>query len=140
MEWVIVIVLILGLIGVGLEKLKEAKAEKMAQARNAAKLTYANVDLDDEDEDDDEDLAPPELRIRYEDEHGRRTRRDISIYAYGATDRKFQAYCHLRRATRDFLFTRIVEAIDLDTGEVLTKADVFRRVHPNRFSVPKEIR
>lgn len=78
--------------------------------------------------DEDEKAGRGKLRIRYTDEHGQRTQRDISIYRFGATGRKFSAYCHLRRATRDFLFSRIVEAIDLDTGEVLTKDDVARRV------------
>lgn len=72
------------------------------------------------------------LRIRYVDERGNRTQRDIAIYPLGATDRRFQAYCSLRRDTRDFLFERIERATDLDTGEILTQADVFRRVHPGR--------
>lgn len=79
------------------------------------------------------------LRIRYVDERGNRTQRDIAIYPLGATNRRFQAYCSLRRDTRDFLFERIERATDLDTGEVLSQADVFRRVHPGR-RVPDEIR
>lgn len=97
--------------------------------------SYANVDLDDDDDDDeDQDLLSEagSLRISYVDEKGGHTERDITIYESGATNRKFQAYCSLRQDTRDFLFERIEYATDLDTGEVLSQADVFRRVHPGR--------
>ena len=73
--------------------------------------------------------APAQFRIRYMDADGQRTRRNITIHPFSSTPRNFSAYCHLRKATRTFLFDRIVEVIDLNTGEVLPHADFFRRVH-----------
>ncbi|ABM38621.1 hypothetical protein [Polaromonas naphthalenivorans] len=95
--------------------------------------TYADVDRDGDDDENKDLLSEAgSLRISYVDEKGNSTERDISIYESGATNRKFQAYCSLRKDTRDFLFERIEYATDLDTGEVLSQADVFRRVHPGR--------
>jgi hypothetical protein len=78
------------------------------------------------------------LRISYSDAEDRDSERDIAIYKSGATNYKFDAWCSLRRARRTFIFSRIQSAVDLETGEVLTVAQVFRRVHPTR-KVPEEI-
>ncbi|ABM38620.1 hypothetical protein [Polaromonas naphthalenivorans] len=69
------------------------------------------------------------FRIRYTDADGQSTQRDITVQPFSSTPRKFSAHCHLRNATRTFIFDRIVQVIDLDTGEVLSNADFFRRVH-----------
>lgn len=61
------------------------------------------------------------LMIRYNDARGRASQRRISVISVGPGEDCFllRAYCHERRAPRSFRSERIVEAIDMATGEVI---------------------
>lgn len=74
----------------------------------------------------------PTHRITYTDADGNTTQRNISLYKTGHTNAKCEAWCETRQERRTFLFDRVQHAIDLSTGEVLTKAGFFSAVHPTR--------
>lgn len=79
--------------------------------------------------------APPaSIRISYVDAVGNQTERDIAPYSSGNTNQRFRAWCYLRNEQRDFLFERIRSATDIHTGNSMTIADVFSRVHPGRVA------
>lgn len=61
------------------------------------------------------------LRITFCDGAGAVTTRDITVERYFADAKggAMLAYCHLRKARRPFVFSRIREAIDRETGEVI---------------------
>jgi len=73
----------------------------------------------------------PTLRLTYQDFEGTQTTRDVTPYTR-ATNERFRAFCHLRGEAREFLFARVQSGIDLDTGESLDRAGVFRHIHPTR--------
>jgi len=77
----------------------------------------------------------PTLRITYTDSEGITTQRDVSPYKR-ATNERFRAWCHLRGEPREFLFERVQSGIDLQTGEALTQAGVYRAIHPARTPPP----
>lgn len=62
------------------------------------------------------------LRIHYVDGQGRSTGRDVTVRQFDAANPNglLLAHCHLRNATRSFLISRISDAIDLDSGEVVS--------------------
>lgn len=72
------------------------------------------------------------LRIIYTDLSGEKTTRDIRPYKTDATNRRFSAWCNLRQQKRTFDFAGIEGGVDLITGETLTKADIFKKIHPTR--------
>lgn len=77
------------------------------------------------------------LRITYRDFEGQETTRDVSPYTK-ATNERFRAYCHLRKEAREFVFARVQGGVDLQSGEVLDRAGVFKHVHPTR-NVPEDL-
>lgn len=77
--------------------------------------------------------GPPALRIKYVDANGVCTEREITPYKTGTTRETMHAYCHLRRARRKFLFSRVESAIDMETGEVLTRHQLWLRFHPGKL-------
>ena len=77
------------------------------------------------------------LRLTYQDFEGNQTTRDVSPYTR-ATNERFRAYCHLRKEAREFVFARVQGGVDLQTGEVLDRAGVFRHIHPTR-NVPEDL-
>jgi len=77
--------------------------------------------------------GPPTLRIKYVDADGAFTERDITPYKSGVTRKSMPAYCHLRNDRREFLFERVQSAIDLQTGEVLTKHQLWYRFHSGKL-------
>lgn len=79
----------------------------------------------------------PTLRITYRDFEGQETTRDVSPYTK-ATNERFRAYCHLRKEAREFVFARVQGGVDLQTGEVLDRAGVFKHIHPTR-NVPEDL-
>ncbi len=83
--------------------------------------------------------GPATLVLNYVDADGVPTTRQIAPFESGATNRKFGAWCYLRQEQRTFLFNRIESGIDLYTGEVLSRSDIFKRIHPTR-SVPFVLR
>ncbi len=78
-------------------------------------------------------------RIAYTDADGNFTVRDVAFYKSGHTNDRMEAWCGYRQERRSFIFQRIGAVIDLETGEILTKADLFSRVHPSR-RVPDALR
>jgi hypothetical protein len=83
--------------------------------------------------------GPCTLQISYVDADGVWTARKIAPYKSGNTNQKFDAWCNTRQARRTFYFERIQGAIDLTTGRDLSRAEVFRRIHPGR-RVPADLR
>ena len=83
--------------------------------------------------------GPCTLQISYVDAEGEWTTRKIAPYKSGNTNQKFDAWCETRQDRRTFFFERIRSAVDLTTGQSLTPAGVFQRVHPGR-RVPAELR
>lgn len=67
--------------------------------------------------------APPQLRIKFTDREGTRTKRLINVQRYSWTlspqDGGIWAFCHLRKSNRPFAFKQITQAIDAETGEVI---------------------
>jgi len=61
------------------------------------------------------------LKITYRDLGGQITQRDIDTlrYAHNGSDGNLEAYCHLRAQRRTFRLSRILEAVNLSTGEVI---------------------
>lgn len=76
--------------------------------------------------------GPLSYRIAYTDADGNATVRDIALYKSGHTNDRFEAWCGYRQERRSFIFQRVGTVVDLETGEMLTHADLFSRVHPNR--------
>lgn len=74
----------------------------------------------------------PTHRITYTDAEGNTTQRNIALYKTGHTNARCEAWCETRQERRTFLFARVQHAVDLSTGEVLTKAGFFSAVHPTR--------
>jgi hypothetical protein len=76
-----------------------------------------------------------QLRITYQDRNDERTTRDIVAKQYlDHSPGEIYAYCKLRRAHRTFVTSRIEQAIDLDTGEVIKRLPTFfreRRTQPD---------
>lgn len=76
--------------------------------------------------------GPCTLRITYTDADGNTTQREVALYKSGHTNERFEAWCGLRLERRSFFFGRVDQAIDLETGEMLTRPQLFNRVHPTR--------
>lgn len=59
-------------------------------------------------------------------------KRLIQPYKTRANIDYFEAFCFLENKKRSFCFYRIEYAIDQDTGELLSQADVYKLIHPKR--------
>ena len=108
----------------------------------AAEREHRNLVAQIESENREPRTRPPgpcTLQISYVDAQGEWTTRKIALYKSGNTNQKFDAWCEVRQARRTFYFERIRSAMDLTTGQSLTLADVFQRVHPSR-RIPVELR
>lgn len=66
--------------------------------------------------------AQGRYRITYTDQRGLTTKREITVKRAYDDEGKFalDAHCHLRNGHRSFIDDRIQNAVDLDTGEVVT--------------------
>lgn len=66
--------------------------------------------------------AKGRYRITYTDQRGLTTERDIDIKRVHEDNGKYavDALCHLRGAHRSFIDDRIISAVDLDSGEVVS--------------------
>jgi altronate dehydratase len=76
-------------------------------------------------------------RLTYVDGTGRASKRDVGRPGYCGL-RSFVAHCKMRDATRTFLYERVAEAIDLDTGEILSGGellDIVKGIHDNRTHI-----
>jgi hypothetical protein len=62
------------------------------------------------------------LKISYRDAEGRKTEREVDVRECDTSDHEgyLLGHCHLRNDYRTFRIDRIVKAIDLDTGEIVT--------------------
>jgi hypothetical protein len=77
------------------------------------------------------------LRITYQDRNDERTTRDIVAKQYlDHSPGEIYAYCKLRRAHRTFVTSRIEQAIDLDTGEVVKRLPTYFREHRTNAAPP----
>lgn len=67
-----------------------------------------------------------DLRIKYIDRFGKSSQRDITTKSISMDfgDGAIEAYCHTKRGNRTFKLDRIIECIDLETGEFIE--DVYR--------------
>ena len=66
-------------------------------------------------------IVEAKLKIKYVDSNGNASERRVDVQKfdrnlYGGT---FIGYCHLRMAKRTFRFDRIVEVVDLESGELV---------------------
>jgi hypothetical protein len=68
------------------------------------------------------------LKIRYRDSEGAETQRTIYAISYmDSSPGYIHARCELSRGNRTFRTDRIVEAVDLETGEVIKRIPTFMR-------------
>jgi len=67
------------------------------------------------------------FKIKYKDAKGNVTRRTIDMYKIGEIEDGFfiLAHCRLRKGNRTFRTDRMLECIDMDTGEVLYDIDTY---------------
>ena len=73
------------------------------------------------------------LQIRYSDYNGGKTDRRIDATRYIPEGGYIEAWCHLRNEQRTFRVDRIQEAVDIDTGEIVTtRIKSFLRKHRQR--------
>lgn len=65
------------------------------------------------------------LKITYEDAAGDITVRDISVIKYDSSSQKTYAWCYARNDWRSFFTYRMLEVIDMSTGEDIKDIDSF---------------
>lgn len=75
-----------------------------------------------------------DIQISYLDSNGLNTSRLITTksYQYTATEGMIYAHCHLRNSGRNFLFTRILQAVDPSTGAVIDDLRIWLDTHYNQ--------
>lgn len=72
------------------------------------------------------------IRLRYQNTRDQIFDRDIYIYSKGANIYLFEAWCSVDQVRRAFWFNRITQAIDLETGELMSAAGLYHRIFPSR--------
>jgi uncharacterized tellurite resistance protein B-like protein len=94
----------------------------------------AQSDLDIGGEDEWAAVAPHPVRsntlvdLVYQDGGGKQSRRRVTVREFDyAAPRHLFCFCHLRKATRTFYVSRVQEAVDPETGEVLVSLHEFLR-------------
>jgi hypothetical protein len=69
------------------------------------------------------------LHIHFVDREGKATERDITTQRYAHNPDThggvIYAFCHLRKGNRPFAFSRIKQAVDLETGEIIPDLGAF---------------
>lgn len=70
-----------------------------------------------------------EIEIYYEDAKGDITQREIRVMTYIARTGKITAWCHLRNGLRTFYIDRIISAVDINTGEIISDIDLYLADH-----------
>jgi uncharacterized membrane protein len=103
---------------------------------------YALVKASDDDQDETEPLKPRKrrqstkspipvqarLKIKYLDTQGIESQREIHAHGYvDSSPGYIKARCLLRRDNRTFRTDRILEAVDMETGEVIKRIPTFMR-------------
>ena len=76
--------------------------------------------------------GPCTIHIEYFDADGVVTERDIALYKRGHTIREINAWCGLRQEQRTFLFERVNRCSQIQTGQPMTRVQLFEHVHPDR--------
>ncbi|EEL2518438.1 hypothetical protein G9I05_004381 [Salmonella enterica] len=69
------------------------------------------------------------IHIRYKDFAGDKTDRDVLVTHYHPDNGYFMGFCYLRKERRTFKVERVIEAVDLDTGELIHGLRRFFRQH-----------
>jgi hypothetical protein len=64
------------------------------------------------------EMYQPEYEIVYVDAEGRKSTRKISVLKFDY--KVIEAYCFLRKEVRTFYVQRILECVDLSTGEIIS--------------------
>lgn len=82
--------------------------------------------------------GPCTLQITYVDADGVYTTRNVAPYKSGNTNEKFDAWCELRKDRRTFFFSRVQSGTHLRTGQRLSRAEIFKSIHPGR-KIPIEL-
>jgi hypothetical protein len=59
------------------------------------------------------------LRLEYRDGSGAQTARVVDVRAFDVSADLLIGHCHLRGATRTFRFSRMIECVDFETGEII---------------------
>ena len=121
---------------------KPEPSEEIAKVRES---TFPGINRQEDDQDRE---TPPEafesvarLEIHYRDADGKETKREIRAHHYlDSSPGHIYARCTLARAERQFRTDRIVQAIDLETGEILKRIPTFMRSkRVINFSPPQQI-
>lgn len=74
-------------------------------------------------------LVDATIHIHYKDFVGDKTERDIHVTHYHPDNGYFMGFCYLRKEKRTFKIERVIEAVDLDTGELIHGLRRFFRQH-----------
>lgn len=69
------------------------------------------------------------IHIHYKDSAGDKTERDVLVTRYHPDNGYFVGFCYLRKKRRTFRIERVIEAVDLDTGELIHGLRSFFRQH-----------
>lgn len=122
-KWGLVALLVLAIIGfaVGMLGLDKSKAKGMKSKRefNGEKQKISNL--------------KPNYEIKYRDADGNESLRKIFVRDFDG--KVLDAYCFLRNEDRTFYIPRIVECVDLETGEALSSdKDDLRWYFNERFN------
>ena len=69
------------------------------------------------------------IEIKYTDGNGLETSRivDVKYCSFTGNNDMFKGYCHLREANRTFRISRVQQAVDVSTGEIIDDLSVFLR-------------
>lgn len=78
----------------------------------------------------------PRLELIYTNTRDITHRRLVSPYRSGANMNYFDAWCFMEDVRRSFSFYRVQYAVDPETGELLSQADLYRLIHPKRKAPP----
>ena len=74
----------------------------------------------------------PPLELTYTNTLEVTNKRLIQPYRTRANTDLFEAYCHFEDQHRSFWFCRVLHATNLQTGEMLSQADLYVLIHPKR--------
>jgi len=76
----------------------------------------------------------PRLDLMYTNTRDITQKRLISPYRSGANVDYFSAWCFMEDEKRSFCFYRVQWAVNTETGEILSQADLYRLIHPKRMA------
>lgn len=78
----------------------------------------------------------PRLELIYTNTRDLTQRRLVSPYRSGANMDYFDAWCFMEDVRRSFSFHRVQYAVNPETGELLSQAELYRLIHPKRKAPP----